>query len=50
VNQRLRPGISEPVFLMFSRRQVETSDIDEPLQFLRGLTANPRAALEYGCV
>jgi hypothetical protein len=47
VNQRLRPGISEPVFLMFSRRQVETSDIDEPLQFLRGLTANPRAALEY---
>lgn len=47
MNQRLRPGISEPVFLMFSRRQVETSDIDEPLQFLRGLTANPRAALEY---
>lgn len=47
MNQRLRPGISEPVFLMFSRRQVETSDIDEPLLFLRGLTADPRAALEY---
>lgn len=47
MSQRLRPGIPEPVFLMFSRKKVETCDVDEPLQFLRGLTANPHAALEY---
>ena len=47
MSQRLRPGIAEPVFLMFSRRQVDTCDFAEPLEFLRGLTADPRAALDY---
>lgn len=47
MTQRLRPGIAEPVFLMFSRQQIETGDIGEPLEFLRGLTADPRAALDY---
>ena len=47
MDQRLRPGISEPVILMFSRRQVETCDIDEPLQFLRRLTADRHTALEF---
>jgi hypothetical protein len=47
MNQRLRPGISEPVILMFSRRQVETCDIDEPLQFLRRLTADRKTALKF---
>lgn len=46
MTQRLRPGIAEPVFLMFSRQQIETGDIGEPLEFLRGLTATPRAALD----
>jgi len=47
MDQRLRPGISEPVILMFSRRQVETCDIDEPLQFMRRLTADRQTALEF---
>ena len=40
MNQRLRPGVSEPLILMFSRRQVETCDIDEPLQILHRLIAD----------
>lgn len=47
MTQRLRPGIAEPVFLMFSRQQIESGDIGEPLEFLRGLTADPQAALDY---
>lgn len=47
MRQRLRPGIAEPVFVMFSRRQVETCDIAEPMEFLRGLTADPWVALDY---
>ena len=47
MTQRLRPGIAEPVFLMFSRQQIETGEFGEPLEFLRGLTADPRAALDY---
>ena len=47
MNQRLRPGISEPVFLMFSRRQIEECDITEPLEFLRRLTATSQVALNY---
>lgn len=39
MNQRIRPGVAEPVVLMFSRRQVETCDVDEPLQLLRSLTS-----------
>ena len=48
MTQRLRPGIAEPVFLMFSRQQIETGDIGEPLEFLRAVTANPRAAFLKG--
>ena len=44
---RLRPGIYEPIFLMFSRRQVETCDIDEPLQFLHRIAASSSEALKY---
>jgi hypothetical protein len=47
MTQRLCPGIAGPVFLMFSCRQVETGDINEPLEFLRGLTADPQAAFDY---
>jgi len=47
MNQRLRPAVTDPVILMFSRRQVETCDIDEPLQFLRRLTADRHTALEF---
>jgi hypothetical protein len=47
MNQRLRPGVAEPVILMFSRRQVETCDVDEPLELLRSLTADRRTAIEF---
>ena len=46
MNQRLRPGIAEPVFLMFSRRQIEACDVDEPVAYLRGVSADRHAALE----
>ena len=32
MTQRLRPAVTDPVILMFSRRQVETGDVDEPLE------------------
>ena len=32
---------------MFSRRQVETCDVAEPLQLLRSLTADRHTALEF---
>lgn len=46
MNLRLRPGISEPVVLMFSRRRLEARDTDEPLGFLHGLSADWPAAIE----
>ena len=30
MNQRLRPAVTDPVILMFSRQQVEAGDIDDP--------------------
>ena len=42
MNQHLRPGVSEPVILMFSRRQVETGDIEEHLLLLGHMTAGQR--------
>lgn len=45
--QRLRPAVTDPFILMFSRRQVETCDINEPVQFLRRLTADRQTALEF---
>ncbi len=47
MTQRLRPALSELVILMFSRRQVETCDINEPVQFLRRLTADRQTALDF---
>jgi hypothetical protein len=47
MNQRLRPAVTDPVILMFSRRQVEACDIDEPLELLRSLTADRGVAIEF---
>ena len=47
MNQRLRPGVAEPVILMFSRRQVEACDVDEPLELLRSLSADRGVAIEF---
>jgi hypothetical protein len=44
---RLRPAISEPVILMFSRQQVESCDVEEPLGLLRRLSADRHTAIEY---
>ena len=45
--QRLRPAVTDPVILMFSRQHVETLDLAEPLQFLRRLTADRHTSLEF---
>lgn len=34
MNQRYRPAVSEPVFLILPRRPVEAGDLAEPLEFL----------------
>lgn len=47
MNQRLRPGVTEPVFLMVSRQQVEAGDIAEVLPLLRRLTGHRDTALEH---
>jgi hypothetical protein len=47
MNQRLRPAVTDPIMLMFSRRQVETCDVDEPLELLRSLTADRDVAIEF---
>jgi hypothetical protein len=47
MNQRLRPAVTDPVILVFSRRQVEAGDIDEPLELLRSLTADRGVAIEF---
>jgi len=47
MTQRLCPAITAPVVLMFSRRQVETCDITEPLQLLRRLTADRHTAMDF---
>lgn len=47
MNQRLRPAVSEPVILMFSRHQVETCDIAEPLALLRRMTADRHTAIDF---
>jgi hypothetical protein len=38
---RFRPAVMDPIYLVFSREQVEAHDISEPLQVLRQLTGNP---------
>jgi hypothetical protein len=46
MTQRRRPAVTDPVILMFSRRQVETCDVDEPLELLRSLTADRQTAID----
>jgi len=47
MTQRLRPAVSEPVILMFSRQQVEAGDISETLALLRRLTADRPTAIDF---
>lgn len=42
---RFRPAVIDPIYLVFSRDQVEAQDISEPLQVLRQLTGNPEKAV-----
>lgn len=45
----LRPGLSDPVVLVISRKQVEAFDLDDPVDFLQSLvpTAHPDHAWAY---
>jgi hypothetical protein len=45
----LRPWLSDPVVFVISRQQIEASDFEEPLDFLRSLvpTAHPHHAWAY---
>ena len=47
MNRPLRPSVSEPVILMFSRQQVEAGDISETLALLRRLTAERQTAIDF---
>jgi hypothetical protein len=47
MTQHLRPAVTDLIVLMFSRRQVETCDVDEPLGLLRSLAADRRTAIEF---
>ncbi|MCU0735859.1 MAG: hypothetical protein MUF20_10105 [Methylotetracoccus sp.] len=47
MTQRLRPAVSEPVILMFSRQQVEAGDISETLALLRRLTEDRQTAIDF---
>ncbi|MEF8753695.1 MAG: hypothetical protein V5B60_07105 [Accumulibacter sp.] len=46
MKQRLRPSVTEPVVLMFSRSQVEACNVDAPLQLLRRLTEDRQTAID----
>ncbi len=45
MTSRFRPAVMDPIYLVFSRDQVEAHDISEPLQVLRQLTGNPENAV-----
>lgn len=45
MNPRFRPAVSEPIFLVFSREQILTMDLQEPLAVLRQLAGNPEKAV-----
>ena len=45
MTSRFRPAVMDPIYLVFSRDQVEAHDISEPLQVLRQLTGNPEKAV-----
>lgn len=42
---RFRPAVMEPIYLVFSRDQIESDDISEPLKALRQLADNPEKAV-----
>jgi hypothetical protein len=42
-----RPGIQEPVLLVFSREQVEAGEIGEPMEFLSHIAGSARAAAQF---
>ena len=43
----LRPGVTEPVILMISRRQVESADVASVLSKLKPFLASPEEAWRY---
>ena len=45
MTSRFRPAVMEPIYLVFSREQIELQDISEPLQVLRQLAGNPETAV-----
>jgi hypothetical protein len=45
MTSRFRPAVMEPIYLVFSREQIEAHDISEPLQVLRQLAGNPEKGL-----
>jgi hypothetical protein len=45
MTSRFRPAVMEPIYLVFSRDQIESDDISEPLQALRQLAGNPEKAV-----
>lgn len=45
--ERYRPAIAEPMFLVFSREQVEKGGVEEALRLLHNLTSSPDYAVTY---
>ena len=45
MNQRFRPAVSEPIFLVLTRDQITEMDLHEPLTVLRQLAGNPEKAV-----
>jgi hypothetical protein len=45
MNQRFRPAVGDPIFLVISREQIMEMDLQEPLQVLRQLAGNPEKAI-----
>lgn len=45
MTQHLQPGVSEPVFLVFSRQHLAERALSEPPGFLRRLTGKREVAL-----
>jgi hypothetical protein len=45
MNPRFRPAVSEPIYLVISREQVNECDISGPLRVLRQLQGNPEKAV-----
>ena len=51
MNGRLRPAVSQPIYFVISRQQVDTGDISESLEVLRHLAGTPeKAVAAQGCI